>query len=228
MMRALLGAFQFLTVLPVRGSTVEPARAAIYFPLVGAVLGAAAWLVPTALGKLLFLVLATGALHEDGLADVADAVRAGRSPERILTIMKDSRIGAYGALALIFSLLFRWQALDGVTLPRLIAAQAISRAAVIVLARSSKPAGSGLGAGFCSGLGQWTTLAVAMQAVAAAALCGGMTAAAMLGSAAAAIAALRWWFARRIGGVTGDCLGAAEQVTQTLSLGVSAWHGYTW
>ncbi len=228
MMKTLIGAFQFLTILPLRCDAVKPARAAVYFPLVGALLGAAAWLVPTALGKLAFLVFATGALHEDGLADVADAVRAGRSPERILEIMKDSRIGTYGTLALIFSILVRWQALDAITLPRLIAAQAISRAAMVVLAHMSKPAGSGLGAGFCAGVRPWTALAVAVQAVAAAALCGSIPAALMLATAAVAIVMLGWWFARRIGGITGDCLGAAEQVTQTLALEAGAWHVSIW
>jgi adenosylcobinamide-GDP ribazoletransferase len=178
-------------------------------------------------GQLAFLVLATGALHEDGLADVADAVRAGRPPERILAIMKDSRIGTYGALALIFSILFRWQALDAITLPRLVAAQAISRAAMVVLAQAAKPAGSGLGAGFCAGVSRWTALAVAIQALAAAALCGWIPAVLMLTAAAIAIVMLHWWFARRIGGVTGDCLGAAEQATQTLALGAGAWHVFT-
>ncbi|RPI41198.1 MAG: adenosylcobinamide-GDP ribazoletransferase [Hyphomicrobiaceae bacterium] len=226
-MKRFLGAIQFLTVLPVRGKTAEPARAAIYFPLVGALLGAAAWLVPTALGKLAFLIFITGGLHEDGLADVADAVREGRPAERILAILKDSRIGTYGALALIFSILFRWQALETATLPRLVAALAVSRAAMVMLAYVSHPTGSGLGAAFVSGVRRWAVALVAMQAVAAAALCG-WEGAAMLAAAGVSVALLRAWFHARIGGVTGDCLGAAEQVTQTLALGIGAWRAFIW
>jgi adenosylcobinamide-GDP ribazoletransferase len=169
----------------------------------------------------------TGGLHEDGLADVADAVRAGRPAERILAILKDSRIGTYGALALIFTMLFRWQALETVTLPRLVAAQAVSRAAMVVLAYASKPAGSGLGAAFVSGVRGWAAALVGVQAVAAAALCG-WEGAAILAAAVASTSLLRAWFHSRIGGVTGDCLGAAEQVAQTLALGIGAWHAFTW
>ena len=116
MMRRFLGAVQFLTVIPVRAGTT-PAEAAAFFPLVGALLGAcaAAFLnlaFPPSIGALLavlFLVAATGGLHEDGLADVFDAFRAGRPPEKIHAILKDSRIGTYGALALIIAVLLRWQ-----------------------------------------------------------------------------------------------------------------------
>src|SRR5262245_13968406 len=104
MIPAFLGAVQFLTVLPVPGKTAPPARSAIFFPLVGAWLG---WMGATiflflravfplelaALAAVAFWIVVTGALHEDGLADVADAFRAGRSADRILAILKDSRIG---------------------------------------------------------------------------------------------------------------------------------------
>src|SRR5262245_60497906 len=104
-MGRLFAAIQFLTVIPAPAGG-PPAPAAIFFPLVGATLGLAAGAIrlyaplPPAIAALLalvFLVAVTGALHEDGLADVADAFRAGRSPERILAILKDSRIGVYGA-----------------------------------------------------------------------------------------------------------------------------------
>jgi adenosylcobinamide-GDP ribazoletransferase len=227
-MTALLGAFQFLTILPIGRGAVEPARAAAWFPVVGALLGAAAWLVPTALGKLAFLVFITGGLHEDGLADVADAVRAGRPPERIFAILKDSRIGAHGAVALIFSILIRWQAIEGATLPVLAASQAISRAAIVVLAHVANPAGSGLGAGFSAGVTRRAALVATTLAVAAASLCGWPQAALMPAAAGIAIVVLRAWFHRRIGGVTGDCLGAAEQAAQTLALGVGGWRAFTW
>src|SRR5260221_7374480 len=109
-------ALQFLTILPIPAQNDPPGRAAWAYPIVGALLGllaAALWRLP--LGPLLtVIVLAalTGGLHEDGLADVCDAIRAYRSRETMLRILKDSRIGAHGALALIASFTFRWQALS--------------------------------------------------------------------------------------------------------------------
>ena len=62
----------------------------------------------------------SGVLHEDGLADVADAVRAGRTRERVLAILKDSRIGTFGAIAILLSVLARWQALEYLATPRVV------------------------------------------------------------------------------------------------------------
>src|ERR1700693_1278895 len=100
-------AIRFLTILPVRGGDAPPGKAAAFFPLVGAMLGAAgagvysltAMAFPAsiaALATVAFWIAVSGVLHEDGLADVADAVRAGRPRERVLEILKDSRIGAFG------------------------------------------------------------------------------------------------------------------------------------
>src|SRR5579863_2751372 len=90
--RQLVGAFEFLTILPVRSGGAPLAESALFFPLVGAALGATASLVYLWLNSsilaLLFLIMATGALHEDALADTADAFRAGREPEKILAILK--------------------------------------------------------------------------------------------------------------------------------------------
>src|SRR4051794_11318327 len=120
-MRRFLAAAQFLTIVPAR-SSASPAGGAAFFPLIGAGIGAAAGaleiaasrLFPPAIAALfalLFLVTITGAPHEDGLADVFDAFRAGRSPQRIQAILKDSRIGVYGALALLIVTLLRWQSM---------------------------------------------------------------------------------------------------------------------
>src|SRR3954449_4276988 len=112
MIARFLGAVQFLTTLPVRRATASPGRCAVFFPLVGAAMGSAGGLLlyalrnvmPPSLAALLvlsFWALLTGGLHEDGFADVADAFRAGRSREKMFAILKDSRIGAHGALAMI-------------------------------------------------------------------------------------------------------------------------------
>jgi adenosylcobinamide-GDP ribazoletransferase len=219
-------ALQFLTVLPVGGSD-PPARAAVFFPLVGAMLGLGAGAIRTyaplppgvsAALALVFLVSMTGALHEDGLADVADAFRAGRSQERILSILKDSRIGVYGAVALVLALLLRWQAIELLTLPALVAAGGASRGAMVVLAAASHPLGDGLGKAFCAGL-RTPDVAIAGMEAAALPFLGGY----VIGGTALLLNALAIWLARayfhkRAGGITGDCLGAICQITEITTL----------
>ncbi len=85
MIKRFLGALQFLTILPIPGDTAPASESAIFFPLVGALLGASAGailLTGNALLVIAWLLIATGCIHEDGLADVADAFRAGRSREK--------------------------------------------------------------------------------------------------------------------------------------------------
>ncbi len=224
MMRRLLGAFQFLTIVPVR-SGAPPAGSALFFPLAGALLGAGAAAVsklpfPPSIGALLavfFLVAATGALHEDGLADVFDAFRAGRPPRKIHAILKDSRVGTYGALALIISILLRWQTialLAARALPALAAAAGASRAAMVALAYIAKPAGEGLGRDFHKGLRPAAVAASALQGALLPFLCGPAAGCAALAANLLIILLARAYFERRIGGVTGDCLGATCQISE--------------
>ncbi len=236
----LSGAVRFLTVAPAPGPAVEPGRSAVFFPLVGAglglcgaaIFGPVSRLVPAELAALLtlaFWIAITGGLHEDGLADVADAFRAGRPPERILTILKDSHIGAFGALAMLFSVLLRWQALAGIStnlVPALVASQAVPRAAMVLLARLSRPVGGGLGAAFCSNLSRFSVLGAAAQGVAAALACGPWAALWMLLGSAGIVAAARAYFHRRIGGITGDCLGATSQAVEVFVLLLLACQDY--
>lgn len=237
-MRRFLGALQFLTIVPVRGTTADPASAAFLFPFVGAILGAAAGairlysahLLPAsiaALLALLFLIVVTGALHEDGLADVCDAFRAGRSPERIHLILKDSRVGSYGALAIVLSVLLRWQAIDALgdrSIMAMTAAAGAARGVMVVLAYTSAPAGEGLGKAFCLGLGWGPVAVAALQSAALPFLCGpGWGMAALYGNVLAVWIA-RAYFHRRIGGVTGDCLGAICQISETMMLLIFVCH----
>ena len=236
-MRQFLGAVQFLTILPIPGA-IPPHRAALFFPLVGAALGAAAggvrWaaaqVFPASMAAvlaLLFLIVATGALHEDGLADVFDAFRAGRSPERIHAILKDSRIGTYGALAIVTTSLLRWQsiaALGDRAIPALAAAAGASRGGMVLLAFLSKPAGEGLGNEFVAGLQRRPAIIATLQAAALAFLCGPISGAVALVANALAILLARAYFHRRIGGVTGDCLGATCQILEVIMLLIFVWH----
>lgn len=232
LIRAFLGAVEYLTVIPIRTRAAAPGVSAVFFPLVGALMGAAGGAVLElargyvpfsllALVVLAFWALLTGALHEDGFADSADAFRSWRPPEKIFEILKDSRIGAHGALALLLLVLIRWQALAALALdpvPALAAALGIGRAAVVALAWIAPPARAGSAAVFAASLSSPVALAVILQAIALALWPGSRTGSFLLGGATAIVLLARAYFVRRIGGVTGDCLGATEQLVETWCL----------
>jgi len=237
MIRRLLGAIRFLTVLPIGSSYVTIADSAVFFPLVGAALGAAssgvylllARALPASISSLLtllFLVLATGGLHEDGLADVADAFRVGRPHEKILAILKDSGVGAFGALALVFSIGIRWQALNLLG-PRsttaLIVTGALSRTAIVALSRIAKPVGSGLGNSMGLALSGSAAWLAAAQGVGIALFAGPPLAVGLLLGSAVVVWTARSYYHRRIGGVTGDCLGATGQIVECFCLLTFLW-----
>jgi adenosylcobinamide-GDP ribazoletransferase len=212
------------------------ARSAKYFPLVGQGVGlacAGVWLVAgriwsPPLSALLAIATAaafTGAFHEDGLADAADGLGGGRTAEQRLAIMKDSRIGVYGLLALSFCIALRVLALASLTggagAWALIAAHGLGRlAAVVVMARqpyAGNPAAAKLRPG--SGRVRWAELAFAGLTCLWPLLFLGLSpslAGGLLGAAAATWLALT--AQRQIGGYTGDVLGAAEQLFETAFL----------
>jgi adenosylcobinamide-GDP ribazoletransferase len=230
--------------LPSRRPTASPGESATFFPLVGGLLGVLAAAVlyaanaplgPSlaALLAISILLLLTGGLHEDGLADAADAFRAGRSRDKIFAILKDSRIGAYGALALIVSLLLRWQSLlrfKKYPIAGLTAALALSRASMVLLGVMTPPAGEGLGALFVKQISRRAAWAAIVQALLFAALIGYLIgwkpAVAMIAADFLVIQLARIYFLRRLGGVNGDCLGATCQVVETMNLIVLAWQPF--
>ena len=230
MIARLLGAAQFLTVLPVRGRTAPTGQSAIFFPLIGAVMGAAGGLflqvagsfLPQTIAALLALsvwALLSGGLHEDGFADVVDAFRSGRSRDKILSILKDSRIGAHGALALILITLIRWQALSAIVsepVRALAAIFAVSRSSLVVLAWVTPPAGGGLGFEFSRTLNTVVAIAVIIQACIFSFFSGAGVLLVWGGSIIVLCA--RIYFMRRIGGATGDCLGATGLLVETWGL----------
>lgn len=217
------------------------AEAARAFPLVGLLVGLIAgsglWAgsllgLPPLLSALLGIgagVLATGALHEDGLADTADGLGAGGSRDDALAAMRDSRIGAFGTLALIFSVGIRAAALSGMhddaaALVALIASAVLARATLPAIMAAFAPArqdGLGFGAGRPDADGVATA---AVLGVLLALLLVGFQAgaAAALGAAAGAWLLVRF-AVRRLGGITGDVLGAAEQAAEIGALLALAW-----
>ncbi len=229
-------ALQFLTRLPVGAPARSPpdalAASAPMFPLVGALIGAAGGLVfalatwlglPPMLAALLAVaaqILLTGGLHEDGLADVADGFGGGRTRADKLRILRDSRLGSFGALALLLTVLARIAALAALANPPLvatvlIAAASASRATLPAIMAGLPPArneGLAHGAGRPHPLRALAGLVIATLA-ALALLPPVMAAAGLIGAAAGAL--LIGNLARRqIGGQTGDVLGAAQQLAE--------------
>ena len=231
-----LGAVGFFTRLPVPGwvghSAAALSQCARYFPAVGLLVGGIGALVywlalhlwPQPVAVLLSMaatIYATGAFHEDGLSDTADGLGGGWDKARILAIMKDSRVGSYGVVALVLALLGKFALLSGIDAAlvpaALLAGHAVSRlCATLIMAmldyarddESSKarPATSRpslasllLAAGFALLPLFVLPLAKALAGIVLAAL---------------AAAWLAGKFRRWLGGYTGDCLGAVQQVTE--------------
>ena len=224
-----LSALTLLTRLPVSrmiGCYPRPGDCVWAYPPVGVVVGGLGaltlWLAAAAgISRPVAAVLAlaatalvTGALHEDGLADTADGFGGGRTREAKLAIMRDSRIGSFGALALMLSLALRGAALA--TTPRPIAAMmtaaVLGRAAMLIPLLQSPARVDGLAAD----LSQTSRGTLVAGLLLAAPLAGEFSAAALAAGAAALGMAL---LARRqVGGYTGDVLGAAEQVAEIAAL----------
>ncbi len=234
-------AVQFLTRIPVPAFAFEARtlpRAAAFFPLVGATLGAIAGLahrvlaahLPASLAAVItitLLVALTGALHEDALADCADAFGLTRTRERTLAILHDSAIGSFGACALVLSLAARIACVAALTaaqaVPLLVAALALSRWAVLPLAILPSATGTGRGSALARQVSvpafAFATLATAII------LFFTLHAAALLPSLAAiaVTAATGLYYQRRLGGTTGDCFGATVQLVEITVLLVGVW-----
>ena len=222
-------AVMFLTALPAgRVPHVVPiGRTAWAWPLVGALVGAvfaASHAAALALhlgppvGAVLALAvttLATGALHEDGLADLADGIGGGADPQRRLEIMRDSRLGSYGAMALILTFLLAaalWAETEPArVLPVAVAVAAISRMALPVwLAAFPGARADGLGRQAAQDLGGRGLVALGLgAAVAVLALPMGSAVLALLACLGVQLGLCRYAMAR-LGGITGDVLGAAQ------------------
>ncbi|WP_031495196.1 adenosylcobinamide-GDP ribazoletransferase [Bryobacter aggregatus] len=237
----LMGAFQFLTVLPIQGRTAPVHESAPFFPIVGAMIGLfsslpMAWL-PTPMGLNAALTLAiqlvlTGMLHEDGLMDIADAVRKGRTRERIFAILKDSHVGAFGAATIGIALILRWQGLEGTANPYLnpfqimgyvAAAEGLSRCAILWLALVTPAAREGSGASLSENRNFFLLLASIVQAVFLSSFIALGLRLWLLGGLLLIVAIARRYFIARLGGVVGDCFGAVQQVAVIYCLVVYSW-----
>jgi adenosylcobinamide-GDP ribazoletransferase len=226
-------AFQFLTRLPVPRVEWTPeglARAVKFFPLVGLVVGSGAALLEkllaphlgrpaSAVAVLLYLVLITGCLHEDGLADVADSL-GGWSTEQRLAILRDSRIGSYGAAALSLSLLGRAVLLAELPMQHftayLVSAHVLCRWSMLPIsyylpsARDNE--GQGARIARLTSVGSLITGSIFTIATVIVVLREAALAPVVLAIVVPILSG--FFYMRRFGGITGDCFGATNQLTE--------------
>ena len=227
----MLGALQFLTRIPIRTSRAPDLTTSIpWFPLVGAIIGMILAAV-LALGSLLLPmtvisgftvlcgVLLTGAFHEDGLADSADAIGGGWSREQRLTILKDPLHGSYGVAAMSGTIILRILCLaalsPAVAVAGLIASHTLGRTASITSMKIWPTASAtGLGADYVRAARTAPILAGIASGIALSTVVLGWWIGPALIGAALAAGIMGWLSWRALGGVTGDTLGAIEQVAE--------------
>jgi len=239
MLKSFLFALSFLTRLPASRkdfSGIKLSQATWSFPIIGMAIGLGGgtaylsliWMsfspIIAAWGAITFQILLTGALHEDGLADTADGLAATRSLAQRLEIMRDSRIGSYGVLALIIALSLRADAISGLyNAPRIlfifIAAGALSRAFIVLLMRSTpstKPDGLAASTGRPSATQTTIALLIGFLCL----LFAKPSAAGIfifLGVSACFLV-IRSVIRKNFGGITGDTIGAMQVIMETALL----------
>lgn len=237
-MRLFIIAFQFLTIVPlpvtVRCEEEDLGRSMAFFPLVGLAVGALmagadfllAPLLPRPVGDLVLVALlsvVTGALHLDGLSDVCDGLAARGSRERFLEIMKDSRVGAVGAVGLVLGLMLKYQALLALPLEHKCAAllffpMAARFAQVQMTVGSKRARKDGLGHAFVGGAGALQLVLAGAFTVAVSALLLGLSGLVTLLLLFVLTLGVKGWAHRRLGGVTGDVIGCASELNEIFSL----------
>jgi len=241
MTRPFVFAWHFLTGVPLSPALHEPTRVELaasmaWYPVVGMLIGGGLLLADAGLSQLfpsvvvnalliVLLVVLTRGLHQDGLADTLDGLAGGRTPAERLPIMRDPRIGAVGATGLFLSLLLRYAGLmalpQALRIPALLCMPAIGRWAMVTLAWASPYARAegGLASAFLTHL-SWKHVVISTGILAAGLGWGFglLGAAAVLLAGGIVVCALWAGFRVWFGGITGDTLGAANEVIEILFL----------
>jgi adenosylcobinamide-GDP ribazoletransferase len=243
-MKRLLAALRFLTILPMPGgwgtARADLARSVPYFAVVGLVLGVVAagvawslsWAAPplvAAAALVLLLMTFSGCLHLDGLSDTADGFLSSRPREQILEIMKDSHVGAMGAIAIVGLLLTKFAALASIPPARLWPAVLLmplaGRCAIVVhlaVLPCARPAG--LGSIFYEHRAWPAAIFSALLLASVAGALLGMIGLTIWGLWLAVTLALAAYVRRKIGGTTGDTLGAVCEILEVVpALAVAVW-----
>ncbi len=230
-------AWQFLTILPWRRGEPQPGamgRSLAFYPMIGLLLGlilwAFFWLASLALPRgicagltVLLSVVLTGALHSDGLADTLDGLAFGRTAEERLQIMRDHRVGAFGVLGLIFVLGLKFVALDslpaGAVGRSLLAALVLGRWSMVhLLYRSPYARPEGLGRAFKDTLRKRELVAAGITSLIFLFACFHFWGIILWLCSGIFAACFQAFFEKRIGGVTGDVLGASNEANEVLAL----------
>ncbi len=251
--RLFRSALQFFTRLPILAwvgyQPTDVHRSPRYFPAVGAVVGGIVslialvamrwWSVQVSMALVLIAsLLLTGAFHEDGFADVADGFGGGFTPERVLAIMKDSRVGAYALVAITAAFLLRWalwvdlaQRGPEALIAGLVGSHTVSRWYLLSLVRTlpyvrddafgkAKPVAQGISTAQCI-LAGWPLLPAGLVYMAGPAWAQLLPWSAVLAALLVCLLVpivMGAWFKARIGGYTGDCLGATQFVGELVFL----------
>lgn len=243
-LKRMLLAFQIMSRIPINIAlpceSADMLGSMVYFPLVGAAVGGlmalAAWLGYALTGSYLVAavlavlcdVLVTGGIHMDGLCDTCDGFFSGRERERILEIMHDSRMGTFGGLGMVLTLMLKF-AFISAALERLgmaalgltFAAPVLSRMCVVLLEKIGSSARKGMGSSYVEGM-SWQLVGAAFALGTALLLI--VKPVAALGAPIAAVLAYAFnaYFAKKIGGLTGDTLGAANELCALLFYALAA------
>ena len=243
-MRYFIAAIQFITILPLgKAETFDPPKMIPYFPVVGILLGllmvlfdhvaSSLWSKPVAsLLDVIFLAILTGAFHIDGLGDAADGLLGQRSKEKTLAIMKDSRLGTMGLVAILCGLSMKWAGIAGLDAKRsllLVLVPAYARGSMVFGIRFFDYGRSGGGTGFDffkEKLKLSAFWGLIIPVVLSCLL--GWQAIGLNLSFAAVTAAIIWYYNKRLGCITGDMLGAMTEITESamfllISIGSVTW-----
>jgi adenosylcobinamide-GDP ribazoletransferase len=240
MISAFVTALRTLTIIPFPGKDTEDySKSLLFFPLAGGIIALLLypffWLcqqIPENFSGVqgllftLFTIIITGGLHIDGIADVADGFLGGKTKEKILIIMKDSRIGTFGAIAIAMDLLFRYvlfgYIISNLTFLPVVCALINSRSAQAIVLSSCKYARGpeGTAAPF-SGNRKKLPLMVVSILLINGMLCFLFGIALILPSifvTIVAVSCIVWYYNRRINGVTGDCIGSINEIAEIIFL----------
>ena len=245
-MKRFLAALRFLTILPVPGGQDESpddlAGTPVYFPLVGVLIGLAAAglasgllhvlpMLPGSVVLVIALIGVSGGLHLDGLSDTADGFFSSRPRERILEIMRDSRVGAMGVMAIVCVLLLKVTSLasvpGGAFLPVAFLMPVAGRCALVIsmsLLPYARPEG-GLGTAFYRSRPVLGSVWAALVLLVAGWLVCGFGGLAAAGASLIVVLLFAAYTHRKLGGATGDTLGAACEIGETIPpLALAIWH----
>lgn len=237
-MRLFFIAMQFLTIIPIpfarEWQEGEMGRSMRWFPLAGLVIGGLlagldrllALVLPLPLTTLLVvaaLAVITGALHLDGVADVCDGFGARGGRERFLAVMKDSATGAIGVVGVVLVLMLKYQALlqlpPGVRLAAISFFPAAARFAQVLLTAGARRArADGLGAAFANSAGFREVVTAALVTISAAWLLLGLPGILCCIPVVIFAVFVKYYFHRRLGGITGDIIGAGSEVAEIICL----------